>query len=172
MNFDQNFKGLIGAIEEYRDRLKRYSEEQFQQKPLNGGWSAAQVYSHIITADRLSTKGIAKALQGNISETDQRIKLISWWLLFIGKIPKGIKAPKALEERTSTFADKEQAEIQIQQLLEDLEKVKAQKHQLSRTRKFKHPFLGLLNSFEWLRFMEIHSKHHLKQLDRIERMIK
>jgi hypothetical protein len=34
--------------------------------------------------------------------------------------------------------------------------------------KTKHPRLGYLNAKQWLRFIEIHLHHHLKQLNRIE----
>ncbi|MBS1501197.1 MAG: DinB family protein, partial [Bacteroidetes bacterium] len=37
--------------------------------------------------------------------------------------------------------------------------------------RIKHPRLGMLNARQWFRFILIHSKHHLKQLDRIEKSI-
>jgi hypothetical protein len=38
--------------------------------------------------------------------------------------------------------------------------------------KAKHPVLGYLNAKHWLRFIEIHLKHHLEQLKRIENSFK
>jgi len=38
--------------------------------------------------------------------------------------------------------------------------------------KTKHPVIGYLNAKQWLRFIEIHLNHHLKQLKRIENSFK
>jgi hypothetical protein len=37
--------------------------------------------------------------------------------------------------------------------------------------KVKHPRLGLLNAKQWFRFIEIHSIHHTRQLNRIQKKL-
>jgi len=49
--------------------------------------------------------------------------------------------------------------------------IKAQVSQASKSQKAKHPRLGLLHARQWLRFIEIHTKHHEKQLYRIQKQL-
>lgn len=171
MNFERNYKELIKTIGEYDSRLNKYSEEQFQQKPSNGGWSLAQVYAHLITANQLSVRGMGKIIEGKISESEERINWKAWLILFMGKIPAGRKVPKVVEERTPLFENTAYARAQIHQFINDIGKVFEQRHKLGKKHKIKHPSLGLLNASEWIRFMEVHSKHHLRQIERTEEMI-
>jgi hypothetical protein len=36
--------------------------------------------------------------------------------------------------------------------------------------RMKHPRLGMLNARQWYKFIMIHTKHHIKQLNRIEKI--
>jgi hypothetical protein len=63
-----------------------------------------------------------------------------------------------------------------QQFITDFElqliKLQATVDQANPKIKVKHPRLGYLNAKQWLRFIEIHLNHHLKQLARIENSFK
>jgi hypothetical protein len=83
-------------------------------------------------------------------------------ILFLGKIPRGkAKAPETV--------------ISIGEIsLEDLKlQVDNAKNSISEFKNynpknnFQHPLFGQLNSKETLRFLEIHTKHHLKIVDDI-----
>jgi len=52
-----------------------------------------------------------------------------------------------------------------------LQELVPQVSQASPNQKAKHPRLGLLHARQWLRFVEIHTKHHQKQLIRIQKAL-
>jgi hypothetical protein len=52
-----------------------------------------------------------------------------------------------------------------------LQELVPQVSQASKSQKAKHPRLGLLHARQWLRFIEIHTKHHEKQLYRIQKQL-
>lgn len=170
MNLKRNYHQLQEAIKEYRLRLQSYSEEKFSQKPSPGEWSLAQVYAHILTANLLTLRAMQKCIAGTAVETNEKIAWKARWILWLGRFPKGRKVPPAVEERTPIY-DKQKSYESIEEFLEKIEELYASHSHWSRTQKIKHPALGLLNCYEWIRFMQIHSIHHLNQLDRIEKKI-
>ena len=40
------------------------------------------------------------------------------------------------------------------------------------TRRGQHPRLGLLTAAQWFKFIRIHAKHHLKQIQRLKNIFK
>jgi hypothetical protein len=52
-----------------------------------------------------------------------------------------------------------------------LGEIKANVSNANSYQKTKHPRLGLLNATEWLRFIEVHTVHHTRQLKRIRRKL-
>lgn len=84
-------------------------------------------------------------------------------LIFLTKqIPTGrVQAPKHVNTLTK---------INKQEVLSLLEKVKINNSQYSKLPKnayFNHPFFGHLNRKQTKRFLEVHTHHHLKIIDRI-----
>jgi hypothetical protein len=74
----------------------------------------------------------------------------------IGKIPRGKgKAPKVVQP---------QAEITKELLIENVEKAKssvALLHSIQKNQYFLHPYFGHLNLKPTIKFLKIHTKHHL-----------
>lgn len=158
---------LLSALEDYRRRLNEYSEDDFLKKTNDEVWSPAEVYAHIISTNRLTINGMQKANAGNATEDRNRISLKAWLILFSGRFPKGRKVPEVVLKRTPKFEQKIDAKVALDALIQELNEIWSTSPNWSKTQKLKHPALGLLNNKQWLKFMKIHTKHHLKQLDRI-----
>ncbi|HEY0177827.1 MAG TPA: hypothetical protein VGC08_15700, partial [Pedobacter sp.] len=77
------------------------------------------------------------------------------------------KVPESLVSRVKKIT-KEEAAAFIEQFSERLEGDYQMIGNAGRDIRNKHPRLGYLNAAQWLRFIEIHLRHHLKQLKRIE----
>jgi len=151
----------------YRDMLNSIAEEDFQLTPPIGGWSYSEVYSHIFDASLLAMQPMEDCITGTGQErkTAFAVKVI----LFIGSLPPGkFKVPEKLVSRVKKIS-KAEAEAFINEFLLRLQKDEAHIGNASDLIKNKHPRLGYLNAVQWLRFIEIHLKHHLKQLKRIEK---
>lgn len=163
------FSSLHRIADAYSSKLNAISDAQFQETPAIGGWSYSEVYSHIFDASLLSLQAMEDCLDAKGKEgkpTAFVVKLI----LFFGSFPPAMKfkVPKVLEGRAKVIS-KIEAQAFINTFLAKLE---ADYKQIPRARdniKSKHPRLGYLNAKQWIRFIEIHLKHHLKQLQRIEK---
>lgn len=167
MNTNTIFSSMQRISGAYSDKLQSISDVQFEATPPIGGWSYSEVYAHIFDASLLSLHAMEDCLNGKGKDkpTAFAVKLI----LFFGALPPGrYKIPQQLEGRAKIIS-KDQAEDLIGQFKKQLE---AGYKQIPRARdnvKSKHPKLGYLNAQQWFRFTEVHLKHHLKQLHRIEK---
>lgn len=159
----------IGKIvNAYKAKLISLNEEEFMLTPPIGGWSYSEVYAHIFDSSILSLLAMQKCMngEGEIAKTHFGAKAI----LFFGMLPPGkrYKVPKRLVDRAKkiNIAAAQQFivdfELQLAKISEQIDKV-------SSSNKIAHPRLGFLNAKQWLRFIEVHLNHHLKQLRRIEK---
>lgn len=167
---NKNFELLINAIKEYRNRIDAYTESDFLKKANPETWSAAEVYAHIISANRLTVRGMMKAAEGNATEDNSSLAWNARIILFFERFPKGRKVPEVVQKRTPKIESKAEAIETTEALLKELDELKASQANWSKTQKLKHPVLGMLNNFQWVKFMKIHSNHHIKQLDRIKNL--
>jgi DinB superfamily len=156
------------VVDAYKSKLSGYPDDIFQMTPPISGWSYSEVYSHIFDSSLLSLIAFEHAAtgKGESKPTHFMVKLI----LLLGALPPAqkYKVPKRLEERIKKISKTEALDfiLEFEKALDDNYPLLAHAKANSKT---KHPRLGYLNAKQWLRFIEIHLKHHLKQLERIEK---
>lgn len=152
----------------YSLRLDQLTDEEFQATPAIGGWSYSEVYSHIFDASLLSLAATENCIngKGEIKPTPFLVKLILWY----GGFPpqQKYKVPKTLEARVRKITIAE-ARSMMNEFSQQLQLIYPSICTADQALKRPHPRLGYLNTTGWLRFIEIHLKHHLKQLKRIEK---
>lgn len=170
MSLKNNFNALIETITRYSYKLNNYTEESFQHKIQADIWSPAEVYAHITTANRLTVKGMKKAINNEATEDSSSLSWPARIIFLTGRFPAGRKAPDVIVRRTPELKSIAEAKYALDELESELNEVWDFRHSWSKTQKLKHPALGMLNNQQWIKFMLIHSKHHLKQLDRIRSM--
>jgi hypothetical protein len=161
------FSSIHNLTEAYRTILNTIGDGQFQLTPPIGGWSYSEVYSHIFDASILSLKAMESCLEGKGKRhsTAFLVKVI----LFLGFLPPGkkYKAPEMLEKRVKKVS-KPEAEELMRRFSQQLERDYKEMEKARPDIKVPHPRFGFLNAKQWLRMIEIHLKHHLKQMKRIE----
>lgn len=167
MNTARVYQSITKIVNAYKVKLANQSEDNFTLTPPIGGWSYSEVYSHIFDASLLSLMAMSNCIkgEGEVKSTHFAVKMI----LFFGSFPPNKKyiVPKRLAERVkkiNLMAAKQFITDFELQLLQALPLIKNAGPKI----KTKHPRLGYLNAKQWLRFIEIHLNHHLKQLNRIE----
>lgn len=163
----RNYHILVHTMEEYRRRLSVYSEDSFLKKTNSEKWSPAEVYAHILSANRLSVRGMKKAAEGHGTEDNSPTQWNAKLIFLLGKLPKGRKVPEVVQKRTPQYHSIADAKEALEAFFTELAEVWQSRTKWSKTQKMKHPALGMLNNNQWIKFMKIHSKHHLRQLDRI-----
>lgn len=171
MSTTKVYQSIIKIVNAYQAKLRTKGEEEFVLTPPIGGWSYSEVYSHIFDSSLLSLMALHNCITG-----DGKVKpthFVTKMILFFGMLPPGkkYKVPKRLADRVKKINL-----MAAQQFITDFElqliKLQATVDQANPKVKVKHPRLGYLNAKQWLRFIEIHLNHHLKQLARIENSFK
>lgn len=162
------FSSLKHISSAYNLRLDQISDQDFQATPPGGGWSYSEVYSHIFDASLLSLQAMENCMngKGERKPTPFLVKLILWY----GGFPpqQKYKVPKFLEARVKKISTA-QARLMINDFLQRLQILYPSTDTADPQLKSPHPRLGYLHTAGWLRFIEIHLKHHYKQLKRIDK---
>ena len=171
MNIAKVKASIIKIVGAYKSKLSTYPDTNFHQTPPILGWSYSEVYSHIFDASLLSLIALENSAKGK--GEDKPTHFIVKLILFFGTFPpaKKYKVPKRLIERVKKISKIEATDF-INQFEKELDIAFPSISSAKKNSKTKHPRLGYLNAEQWLRFIEIHLKHHLKQLNRIENSFK
>ncbi len=158
---------LLNSIAEYEKLLGTLTEEDFLCSPADGVWSYSEVYSHIFQANLGSSIALEKCINGTAIESYKSDHWLAWSILFFGRFPPGkIKAPKRIAAMVKKISREEAGNL-IVKFKKRVSELYPQIKKASPAQKIQHPRLGLLNSTQWFRFIEIHTRHHQKQLQRI-----
>jgi hypothetical protein len=168
MSTSRVFTSIQKVTFAYKQKLAQIADEKFEISPEQGVWSYSEVYDHIFDFSSLTVHELDKCLSGN--GTMKRTPWITKLILFFGCFPPAMKfkVPKALSSRGKKVS-KAEAGTMITHFLVQLQPCGNKLEQADPQIKTKHPRLGYLNASQWLKFIEIHLKHHLKQLDRIDK---
>ena len=166
MNIQKEQMLIIEALDSYRAQLDAIPDEQFDITPANGGWSYAEVYSHILQATIGSTIAAERCANGTCGSTREGLTLVGRLALSLNYMPKvkataeGAKIPvkKLTKEEARNLLIKCRGRIDT-----ITDKIKDAPHHS----KFKHSRFGMMNAAQWFKFILVHLKHHLRQVDRI-----
>jgi hypothetical protein len=168
MNSSRSYQSIAKIVAAYKTRLSAMGEDDFVVTPPIGGWSYSEVYVHIFDSSSLSLMATQNAIKGMGKDepTHFAVKMI----LFFGMLPPGkrYKVPSKLSARVKKINLQEAAQF-ISTFERELEAVYPLLKSADPRMKIRHPRLGFLNAKQWMRFIEIHLKHHLKQIARIEK---
>ena len=154
--FNKTWKTLL-------EKVSTFDEENFNRKPSENKWSAAQVARHLIK----SNSALPEMLNGETKETeresDEMIEQIkSDFLNFEIKMD----APDFIVPEDEIFGKKELVE-QLEKVQSDILKT-SENSDLSKTcLTFEFPGYGFLTGIEVLSFAVFHTRRHLHQLDKI-----
>lgn len=151
--------------------VKRYDIEKLNAKPAENSWSIGQVGIHLwMSAKGFFFKNAERCLS---NEKTERGKGKNVWghLVFTLRTFPAVKV-----KMPNKVAVEPRAPESKEYLVAKLEEIKQMAHQYidripqSDSRlKTRHPFLGWLNTAEWVQLCNMHFRHHLKQKKRIER---
>ena len=172
MSIAADKKHLDDTLKEYRRRLDVIPDAVFNTTPPGGGWSYGEVYSHILQADMASLIGIERCANGTGKIDSKRLNWLATLIFLFKRFPPvGLKVPKKFESLTVNIS-KEEARNLLIKLKTRVDQLAPVINKASTFSKIKHPRLGMLNARQWLRFIAIHTAHHLKQLTRLDKKFK
>jgi hypothetical protein len=146
-------KNLETLLDQFESNIPLFEKENQEISKSNVGWH--------IEHSLLVLNGITKVLlQSDPNEYQWKFKLSRLLIFILGKIPRGkAKAPEIVIPKTPFDTSSLLAHInQTRTSLLALESI-------SKDHYFNHPFLGKLKKKDTIRFLEIHTHHHLKIIE-------
>ena len=163
---EEDYPELLALLDEAASYLKWSEEDLFDVTPAVSGWSIAQHLHHITLANRSVPKLIARMKSGALGEADKEQRPDMIELIERGILPSGFQAPARVVPPfdldyamlETDFNKMREAIEQLDPLLEELEDIPLT---------FPHLYFGPLNAVQWLRFMCIHTQHHLDIINEI-----
>jgi hypothetical protein len=167
------FNNLEVLRAELEERFSGWSDSDFIKEPSPGKWSASQVVFHLINSEELSANYISKKLLApeKLKKTGLKQNINSFLLNTFLKMPVKYKAPSVVAKSEDKYSKAElfdrwkKSRINFKTLILNIDE------KLYDDLLFKHPFAGRFNIYQTLTFIQEHIKHHIKQIDRIEKHI-
>jgi len=147
---DAQLRQVAALIDEGDERLGR-------RAPRVSGWSVGEQVDHL-------TKVLERALALMLTSSTplpKGINLTGRLLLACGRIPRGIgKSPQSVRGAERSAAELRESLARIRPLVERLRATPARL--VDRTAIFPHPYFGGLDAAQALRFLSVHTDHHLR----------
>jgi hypothetical protein len=160
----QQFNATIDTWINFLDDL---TLETLVKKPIAGSWSLGQVYIHIL-ADTPYHIAQMKAALATEADSEEPMHANAKWMFDNNMFPNMKIEGAATDDNTPQPSSKED-------LLRELIAIRADVNVVYRSNDFskskgktRHPGLLFFSATEWLRFTEMHMRHHFRQKKRIE----
>jgi uncharacterized damage-inducible protein DinB len=141
------------------------SANQWQARPAEGRWSAGELVGHLITIERAIVRNADRMLQKPPKSVPfyKRIHL-----------PMAVVESRLIRRKTPIPLDTQivrEKEEMLAELREVRERTQAfigetMERDLSKYH-MPHPFLGMLNAYEWFQLIASHEVRHTKQMKEI-----
>jgi hypothetical protein len=162
---------INNTIDIWINALRSYELDTLQAKPDKNSWSLGQVYMHILADTNFYIEQIEYCLTHNENQSEQMTDF-AVALFSNNEFPDiKIKGDASASETMPQPTNKNDVTYQMILLRDQLNLLSARVSSTSSVGKTKHPGLGYFNAQEWLRFSEIHMRHHLRQKRRIEQAL-
>jgi hypothetical protein len=160
---------ILEKLASAQERLLRAADavpaEAWNTSPREGAWSAAEVIAHVITIERTVTVVAGKILKKQPKETPwlKRFRLplvLAEIRLMRLKTPIPVDS-QCLGEKKAMFAEVKKARGYTLALIEE------NRNRDLRVYRWRHPFLGSLNTYQWFALLGAHQIRHEKQIREI-----
>lgn len=135
------------------------TDEQFNKKPSKDGWSAKQIFEHLVRMETVIATNIARELK-NPDSPKARKKPIGFSTSRLIKVEAPGYTTPTEDYRTKLEMQKELHESRL--FLLDV--YESSPKTIFKEKSFKHPIFGQVPLIQWFPFVGLHEKRHLKQL--------
>jgi hypothetical protein len=155
------------TIEKWIVSLDQYTLEMLLLEPEPGVWSLGQVYMHIINDTGYFVEQMRICLQNDsYSQMEKHENAAA--ILANNEFPDMLIQGPATYSSVPVPKTKEELVRGLLLIREEVNTLYNEFNFDKSTGKTKHPGLLFFNAIEWLRFAEIHMRHHFRQKKRID----
>jgi hypothetical protein len=164
---------IIGQLNRARAGLEAAAEAlpaaRWQEAPRSGAWSAAEVIAHLTMVEERITGGASKLVQGGAPQVSlwRRLHLppqLAEWRGFRAKTP--IPLDRDLLGEKGAMLERLAAARQ-----RTMELLQRNRERNLRAYRWRHPFFGSLNYYQWFRMIAHHEVRHTRQLREIAKVL-
>jgi hypothetical protein len=162
-------KPIVEKLERAQESLLRAAgtipADCWRIAPREGAWSAAEVIAHLMIVERGVLLAAGRILQKQAQQIPLRKRfrlplMLVEWRLIRRKSPVPME-PRLLREKEAMLAEWKEVRGRTLALMEE-----TRDRDLSAYR-WRHPFLGSLNAYDWFSFLGSHQIRHEKQMREI-----
>lgn len=167
----ENFDRIETQRKEIFSKLDALTDEQRHYNPGPGEWNILQVVHHLVTAEKLSVNYIKRKVRSDQTLRKSGIlsKLRSVSLKWALKLPIKFTSPK-ITDATGKDPDYKKLKTEWREIRSELEELMNELDEsMLKSEIFKHVVAGRMNMKQALEFMEEHTAHHQKQIERIRK---
>lgn len=159
------------TIDTWIGHLNDYSYEALIAKPIPGSWSIGQVYVHIAEDTPWHVDQIKAALV-TTADSDKEMHDDAKWMFTNNMFPDIQIEGASTNENVPQPASKEDLLRRFKSIREEVNEL-YRSHDFANSKgKIRHPGLLYFSALEWLRFTEMHMRHHLRQKRRVDEALK
>lgn len=152
----ERMSSIVALVEQSKE-IEMYIAREDKANPEISKWSMYRQCEHVLLVNTQVLEMIAK---GDTPLEKRSRSLLSYLTLTFGFIPRGrADAPDYVLPKNIGRDELFALLNKLRNQLIDIEKLKELR---SKDVVGNHPYFGGLNRIEWLRFIEVHTKHHLK----------
>lgn len=171
MNLIKERKAIDAALDDYRTMLDTIPDELFTETPPGGGWSYAEVYSHVLKATLSATIAVERCSNGTVAPTGKRLTLFGKYMMLVGSFPPvKIAVPESIDAKIpAEKISREDAKNYLVKCRKRVDSVFPMIKNASPNARTGHPIMGMLNAKHWFKFIGMHLCRHMQQLKRIEK---
>ena len=158
----------------WREALERRTDACFQK--AREGWTLGQVCDHVTRASGIFLDGAEALARGEGERRGGNLMSFLFFGVFRGLPPGRFKVPTNLPEKFQVLAkpepmERDAAREAFEALAKRTDAVCATIGAADEKLRSKHPAAGWLTATQWYQLAEMHARHHLRQLKRIEKAL-
>jgi uncharacterized damage-inducible protein DinB len=145
------------------------SAEQRNFRPAKDRWSIADCIEHITVVESGALRGIQKALQSQ-PEPERQSEVRGKEQLIMEKVParkRRVQGPAEVMPQ-GRWPDFDELLRQFEATRERSVRFSAVTQADLRNHFFPHPFLGLLDCYQWLLLLAAHCERHVRQMEEVK----
>lgn len=151
--------------------IEQFSYEQICTKPSPNSWSLGQVCIHLIDSTNSFLEQISICLSNNENATEEMTENAKT-MFFNNEFPNDLIEGPSSNNITCHPNSKEEILSSLAKIKVTVSYYDTQILNSKFNGKTKHPGLNYFNAIEWLQFIEMHFRHHLRQRNRIKTFLK
>ncbi len=174
MNTKEVLQKFEEVAEQYIRELEGLRLEQLTYKPSETVWSIGQMYMHLIQSaiymQLRNLEACRTANNANIGGGEKNAQGVA--VFSQGSFPPiKIQVPPSKEYTPQQPESKEQLVNGIRQVIQQMREIEPTIASIPADSTTLHPAFGALNATEWFALVEMHYRHHLRQLAELKEIL-